>query len=82
MRLKESLSAFLNAALAASKEAMENITQQDARTLVASVRMDIDGRLPELIAPIRDACRNGLLNVLAPCFTLLAAALALWTTLR
>lgn len=72
----------LNAALAASKDAMWRSMQEGAETSAASIRAEIDAALARVAAPIRDARRIGMLNVVASCITLLAAALALWATLR
>ena len=48
----------------------------------ASVRAEIDAALTHVAAPIRDARRIGVLNVIASCITLSAAAVALWVVLR
>lgn len=72
----------LNAALAASKDAMWRSMQEGAEASAACVRAEIDAALARVAASIRDARRIGMLNVVASCITLLAAALALWATLR
>ena len=69
---------ILNAALAASKAAMLQIMQEEAVTTVACVRAEIDEALARVTASIRDARRIGMLNVVASCITLLAAAIAMW----
>ena len=73
---------ILNASLAASKDAMGQVMQEGAKATAASVRAEIDAALARVAAPIRDARQIGILNVVASCITLLAAAVALWATLR
>jgi len=73
---------ILNASLAASKDAMGQVMREGAKATAASVRAEIDAALACVAAPIRDARRIGMLNVVASCITLLAAAVALWVTLR
>ena len=72
---------ILNAALAAGKEAMWQTMQEGAGSTLRSVRAEIDEALTRATAPIRDALRIGMLNVVASCITLAAAAIALWATL-
>ena len=69
---------ILNAALAASKVAMSEIMQEGAMTTVTCVRTEIDEALARATASIRDARRIAMLNVVASCITLLAAAIAMW----
>ncbi len=71
---------ILDASLAAGKDAMWQTMQEGAGTMAASVRAEIDDALPGMRASIRDARRVSMLNVLASCITLLAAAVALWAT--
>lgn len=73
---------IVNASLAASKEAMGQILQDAAKATTASLRAEMDAALAGVAAPIRDARRIAMLNVVASCITLLAAAVALWVTLR
>ena len=73
---------IVNASLAASKEAMGQILQEAAKATAASLRAEMDAALAGVAAPIRDAHRIAMLNVVASCITLLAAAVALWVTLR
>ena len=69
---------ILNAALAASKAAMSEIMQEGAVTTVACMRAEIDEALARATDSIRDARRIGMLNVVASCITLAAAAIAMW----
>lgn len=73
---------ILNAALVASKDAMGQVMEEGAKVTAAYVRTEIDAALTPLTAALRDARRIGVLNVVAACITLLAAAVALWVTLR
>ena len=73
---------IVNASLAASKEAMGQILQEAAQATATSLRAEMDAALAGAAAPIRDARRIAMLNVVASCITLLAAAVALWVTLR
>ncbi len=72
---------IVNASLAASKEAMGQILQDAAKATTASLRAEMDAALAGVAAPIRDARRIAMLNVVASCITLLAATVALWVTL-
>jgi len=73
---------ILNASLIASKEAMGQIMQEGAKATAASMRSEVDASLARVTTPIRDAHRIAMLNVLASCITLLAAAVALWVTIH
>lgn len=73
---------IVNTSLAASKEAMGQILQDAAKATAASLRAEMDAALAGVAAPIQDARRIAMLNIVASCITLLAAAVALWVTLR
>jgi hypothetical protein len=79
---KEKAERILNASLAASKDAMGQVMLEDIKVMAASVRGDIDAALSHVSAPIRDARRISILNVIASCITMLAAAVALWVALH
>lgn len=72
----------LNAALAGSKEAMRQLMDDGAKAAALSVRAEIDVTLGTFAAPIRDSMRVAILNVVASCITLLAAAIVMWVSLR
>jgi hypothetical protein len=72
---------ILNASLAASQDAMRKVMQEGAKETVTSVRSEIDITLACVATSIQDARQIGILNVVASCITLLAAAIALWITL-
>ena len=71
---------IINASLAASKEAMVQIMQEGTKTMAASMQAEMDAALARVVVPIQDARRIGMLNVVASCITLVAAAVALWVT--
>ena len=73
---------ILNAALTASKGAMDKAMQENAKSTAATVRAEVDAALGRVAGQVKDARRIGLLNVLASCITLAAAAVALWVALR
>ena len=73
---------ILNAALSASKEAMNNAMQDNATSTAASVRAEVDLILGRVASQLKDAQRIALLNVAASCITLAAAAVSLWVVLR
>ena len=79
---KDKAERILNAALTASKGAMDKAMQENAKSTAATVRAEVDAALGRVAGQVKDARRIGLLNVLASCFTLAAAAVALWVALR
>lgn len=79
---KDKAERILNAALTASKEAMNKAMQENAKSTAAAVRAEVDAALGRVAGQVKDARRIGMLNVLASCITLAAAAVALWVALR
>ena len=79
---KDKAERILNAALTASKGAMDKAMQENAKSTAATVRAEVDAALGRVAGKVKDARRIGLLNVLASCITLAAAAVALWVALR
>lgn len=79
---KEKAERILNASLAASKDAMGQVMLEEAKVTATSVRAEINAALSHVAASIRDARRISMLNVLASCITMLAAAVALWVALH
>jgi hypothetical protein len=79
---KDKAERILNASLAAGKNNMDLVMREGARMTAVSVRAEIDAALAHVAAPIRDARRISMLNVIASCITLSAAAIALWVVLR
>ena len=70
---------ILNVSLAASKESMGHLMQAGTNELVATVKNEVDVALSRIERPIRDAYRIGIMNILAACLTIFAAAVLLWT---
>ena len=79
---KDKAERILNAALTASKGAMDKAMQENAKSTAATVRAEVDAALGRVAGQVKDARRIGRLNVLASCITLAAAAVALWVALR
>ena len=79
---KDKAERILNASLAASKDAMVQVMLEDIKVMAASVRGEIDAALSHVSAPIRDARRISILNVIASCITMFAAAVVLWVALH
>lgn len=71
----------LNAALAASKEVMEQGMQEGGKAAAEVVRRELDAAAAKLAAPILDARRVGMMNMIAAGLTVLAAALVLWASI-
>jgi hypothetical protein len=79
---KEKAERILNASLDASKTAMKQLLQAGANELVTTIKAEVDVSLNRINRPIQDANRIGLMNIVASCITLLAAAIILWTTIH
>ncbi|MGL0788786.1 conjugal transfer protein TraM [Xanthomonas translucens] len=71
----------LNAALAASKEAMAKGMQDGGKAAAEAVRREMEAAAAQLAAPIREARRVSYMNIVAAGMAVLAAALALWASL-
>jgi chlorite dismutase len=79
---KDKAERILNAALSASKDAMHQAMQENAKNTAASVRAEVDLILGRMAKQLQDAQRIVLLNVAASCITLAAAAVSLWVVLQ
>ena len=79
---KEKAERILNASLDASKTAMKQLLQAGANELVTTIKAEVDASLNHINRPIQEAHRIGLMNIVASCITLLAAAIILWTTIH
>jgi hypothetical protein len=79
---KDKAERILNAALSASKDAMHQAMQENAKSTAASVRAEVDLILGQMAKQLQDAQRIALLNIAASCITLAAAAVSLWVVLR
>lgn len=71
----------LNAALAVSKAAMMTGMQEGAKAAAESARREVDEAVGQLAGPIRDGRRIAVMNMIAGCMAVFAAALALLSTL-
>ena len=71
----------LNAALAASKDAMTRGMQEGAKAATETVRREVEAVTAQLIAPIREARHVALMNMVAAGMAVVAAGLALWASL-
>jgi len=71
----------LNAALAASKEAMAKGMQDGGKASAEAVRRELEAAAAQLAAPIREARRVSYMNIVAAGMAVFAAALALWASL-
>ncbi|MGZ8913898.1 MAG: conjugal transfer protein TraM [Methylobacter sp.] len=70
----------LNAALTASREAMTNTMQEGAKSAAELIRREIKAVSAQFAAPIREAKRVALMNLIAAGMTIIAAGLVLWAT--
>lgn len=71
----------LNAALTASKDAMMKGMQEGAKAAGELARREVDEAVGQLADPIRDGRRVAVMNMIAGGMAVLAAALALLSTL-
>jgi len=74
---KEKAERILNASLDASKTAMDRLMQTAAKEVVTTIKFEVDASLNRINRPIKDTSRIGLMNIMASCITLLAAAVLL-----
>jgi cell division septum initiation protein DivIVA len=79
---REKSERILNASLTAGKQAMGELMEEGARAAARAMRDEMDALLAKVTHPVRAAHRLAAFNVVASCITLLAAAVALWATLR
>jgi ElaB/YqjD/DUF883 family membrane-anchored ribosome-binding protein len=79
---KEKSERILNASLTAGKQAMGQLMEEGARAATRLLAEETDALLARLARPMREAHRLVVFNTIASCMTLLAAAVALWATLR
>lgn len=75
---KEKAERILNAALDASKSAMEQLMQEGAKKAAAVVATEVNAALGGSAARVQEARMIACLNVFASCATLCAAAVVLW----
>lgn len=75
---KDKAERILNASLNASKASMEQLLQAGAKEFVTTIKSEVDASLNQTGRPIRDSYRISIMNLLASCLTILAAAVLLW----
>ena len=68
----------LHAALTASRETMTQTMQEGAKSAAELIRREIKAASAQFAAPIREAKRVALMNLIAAGMTIIAAGLALW----
>lgn len=71
----------LNAALAASRDAMNKAMQEGAKKAVDVVKDEIEGMTDHLATPLREAKRVAVMNMVAAGMVVFAAGIALLATL-
>ncbi len=71
----------LNAALAAGKDAMARGMQEGANAAAEAVRREVEAVAAQLVAPIREARRVAIMNMIAAGMAVAAAGMALWASL-
>jgi hypothetical protein len=76
---KDKAERILNASLDASKIATEQLLRAGAKEVVTMIKAEMSESINRISRPIKDANRIGLMNIIASCITLLAAAVLLWT---
>jgi cell division septum initiation protein DivIVA len=79
---KEKSERILNASLTVGKQAMAQLMEEGARTTTRLLADEMDGLVARLARAVREARQLAVFNIAASCITLLAAAVALWGTLR
>jgi ElaB/YqjD/DUF883 family membrane-anchored ribosome-binding protein len=79
---KEKSERILNASLTVGKQAMAQLMEEGARTTTRLLADEMDGLVARLAQGVREARQLAVFNIVASCITLLAAAVALWGTLR
>jgi hypothetical protein len=79
---REKSERILNASLTAGKQAMGQLMEEGTNATVRLLAEETGALLAQLKRPIQDAHRLAMFNIIASCMTLVAAATALWVTLR
>lgn len=79
---REKAERILNAALAASKDAMARSVEESSKSTAATVGAEIDSALARVAAQARNVRNTAILNVAAAVITMAASATALWAVLH
>jgi hypothetical protein len=64
------------------RQATAQLMEEGVRTSVRLLADEMAGLLDRLALPVREARQVAVFNIVASCIALLAAAVALWATLR
>ena len=78
---KEKAERILNAALTASRDAMNKAMQDNAKMTAEAVRAEVDGALQRVSKATQEAKNLAIFNVVAGCMTVAAAAITLFVAL-
>lgn len=70
----------LNAALAASRDAMHKTMQDGAKAAAEVIRGEVETAAAQLAKPVRESKRVAFMNMIAACLAVVAAGIALWVT--
>jgi Fe-S cluster assembly ATPase SufC len=73
---------IVNASLLAGKAAMDEMMRETAQAIAIAMRAEIDSTLDLIASNLLTTRTLAILNVVASCLTLFAAAVALWVVLR
>jgi CHASE3 domain sensor protein len=79
---KDKAERILNASLQAGKDAMGEIIQGSAKATASAMRKELDESLKTVANSLNATRTIAILNVLASCITMLAAAVVLWAVIR
>lgn len=81
---KEISDRILNAALKAGKDTMLEMIQESAATTSGDdvIRKDLNTVIKKVHKNVSETRTIAIINIFASCFTLIAATLVLWTTMR
>jgi L-lactate utilization protein LutC len=75
---KDKAERVVNAALAASKGAMDQILRDGAHATTSLLKSELESAFSSLASHAREARRTALLNLAASCITICAVVIALW----
>jgi L-lactate utilization protein LutC len=75
---KDKAERVVNAALAASKSAMDQVLRDGANAMVSLLKSELELAFSSLTRDAREARRTALFNLAASCLTICATALSVW----
>ena len=76
---KDKAERVVNAALAASKSAMDQILREGAQATSAMIRSELEGALATITDRAREARHTALLNLVASCLSIGAVIIVIWS---